>query len=181
MSRISTPRSAQRRDWPAGDGDHRGSRPAEPRSLPLRMRVAASRERLNRELAEDADPGSSPELALRASQLTSGRRRKQLVRSLRRIISEAHHPPLTRMRVVIINRAAVVDAEVAINTMIARLNSAEPVRAEGMAIAEWMLTDGARSPLYNAVEPGALRRVVLVATPALGSEPPMKREWPIAA
>jgi len=122
------------------------------RSLVLRMRVAASRDRLTRELAEGAKPGSSPERGLRAAQLTGDRERKQLARTLRRTISEAHQPQLTRSRVVIINRAQVLDAEDAINAMVARMGYPEPVRAEGMAIAERILTNADMSPLYNSAE-----------------------------
>src|SRR5689334_965500 len=96
-------------------------------SLVLRMRVAAQRAGLTRELAEGAGPGSSPERALRAAQLTSPRRRKQLARALRRTVSEARHPQLTRSPVVIVNRAQVLGAEPAINAMVARLSAAEPV------------------------------------------------------
>jgi len=176
MSPISKSQTAEWRDWPTGDAGLAG-----PRSLTLRMRVAASRDRLTRELAEGADPGSAPERALRAAQLTSNGRRKQLVRALRRTISEAHHPPLTRARVVIIDRAAVLEAEDAINAMIARLSYAEPVRAEGMAIAERMLTNAERSPLYNSAEPGALQRLVLVATEALDPAPQAEDALAIAA
>jgi hypothetical protein len=147
----------------------------------VRMRVATRRDRLNRELAENADPGSSPELALRASQLTSDRRRKQLVRSLRRVVSEAHSPRLTRPPVVMINRAAVRDSEDAIEAMVTRLNSIEPVRAQGMAIAERMLTNGGGSPLYLYGQPGALRRLVLGATAAMDSSAVATHEWPLAA
>jgi hypothetical protein len=181
MSPISKPQAVQWRDWPIDDADQNDSGLAGPRSLVLRMRVAASRDRLTRELAEGADPGSSPERALRAAQLTSHRRCRQLVRTLRGILSEAHHPPLTRARMVIINRAAVLEAEDAINAMIARLSYAEPVRAEGMAIAERMLTDAEGSPLYNSAEPGTLRRAVLAATEALDSAPRAEGELAIAA
>jgi hypothetical protein len=151
------------------------------RSLVMRMRVAASRDRLTRELAEGTEPGSSPERGLRAAQLTSDRRRKQLARTLRRTISEAHQPGLTRSRVVIINRAQVVDAEHAINAMVARLGYAEPVRAEGMAIAQRILTNADSSPLYNSAEAGALRRQMLVATAALDTASRSDIELPIAA
>jgi hypothetical protein len=180
MPTIVNRPSADLHEWPADDRGRVESGAAVPRSIVLRMRVAASRDRLTRELAEGADPGSSPERALRAAQLTSHRRCKQLVRTLRGIISEAHHPPLTRSRVVIINRAAVLDAEDAINTMIARLSYAEPVRAEGMAIAERMLTNAERSPLYNSAEPGALRRLVLHATAAMDPGTASAHEFAIA-
>jgi hypothetical protein len=155
---------------------------ARTRAFAVRMRVAANRDQLTRELADGADPGSSPERALRAAQLTSNRRRKRLERTLRRTISEAHNPHLpTRSRVVIINRAAVLDADQAIKAMIARLSDAEPVHAKGMAIAERMLTNAERSPLYNAAERGALRRLVLVATEALDPEARTEHELARAA
>jgi hypothetical protein len=142
------------------------------------MSVAMKREALTRELAEGADPTSSPERALRASQLISGRRRRQLVRTLRRTVSEARRPPMTRAPMVIIRRGAVLEAQDAINTMIARLRAPDPVAAKGMAIAERIVSDGASSPLYTGAEPGALRRQVLVATAELEPE---SDELPIAA
>jgi hypothetical protein len=83
--------------------------------------------------------------------------------------------------VAIINRAQVVDAEDAINAMVARLSYAEPVRAEGMAIAERILTNADRSPLYNPAEADALRRQVRAATEALDTAPRADFELPIAA
>lgn len=81
----------------------------------------------------------------------------------------------------IINRAQVLGAEATINAMVARLSAAEPVRAEGMAIAHRILTNADGSPLYGAAEPGALRRQVLGATEALDTAPPAEVELPIAA
>ena len=171
MAMIST----RSRRSPVGSGDHRDVGFASARSLILRMRVAARHDRLARELAENADPGSSPERALRASQLTSDRQRRQFARTLRRTISEAYYDRLIRPPVVIINRAAVREAEDEINAMIARLYSAAPVCVEGMAIIDRMINGP--SPLYHHTERGALRRLVLAATAALDSAPPVQHEW----
>ncbi len=179
MSPISTSQTVL---WP-GQPIVQGERPAltKPRSLRLWMAVATSRGRLTRELAEGADSGSSPQLALRAEQLTGNRHRKQLTSTLRRVISEAHDRRPAPARVVIINRAAVLDAEDAIDALIARLSYAEPLRAEGMAIAERMLSNADGSPLYNPAEPGSLRRLVRVATEALDPTPRAQAAVPIAA
>ncbi|MBV9007001.1 MAG: hypothetical protein JO181_20200, partial [Solirubrobacterales bacterium] len=67
---------------------------------------------LTRGLASGADLKSCH--ALRAAQLTSDRHRKQLARSLRRTIIEAHRVAPTRAAIVIINRPAVLDTEHAI-------------------------------------------------------------------
>ena len=181
MSQISASQSAGWRGSHAGGGNDDLCNPAAPHSLLLRVHVAARRDRLNRELAENADSGSSPELALRASQLTSDRRRRQMVRTLRGLVRDANYPRLTRPPVVTINRAAVREAEDAIGVMIARPEGSEPVYARGMAIAERMITDGGQSPLYRYGESGALQRLVLTATAALDASPAVTHEWPLAA
>jgi hypothetical protein len=175
MPTIGIPRTFASPDSPRDNLNRDDSQSAPTR---LRLRVAANRDALTQNLAEGADPSSSPELALRASQLTSDRRRREMVRTWRRMISEARRPSATRLLVSIVNRRAVFDAEDAIQVMIARLSSPDPVAVKGMAMAERIVTDGLTSPLYSRAEPGALRRVVLVATAELDTEP---FELPIAA
>jgi hypothetical protein len=150
-------------------------------SLRLRLRTARRRAELTRELAEGTNPGTRPELALRAAQLTSDRNRRTIARSLRRTISEAHKPPMTRSRMVLIQRAAVIDAESTINAMVERLRSPEPVQAQGMALAERILTNADGSPLYNASEPGTLHDEMRGAAAALEADAPQSHQVPIAA
>jgi hypothetical protein len=147
-------------------------------SAMLRMKVAAKRATLTEQLAEGANPESTPELALRASQLTSARRRRQMARTLRRTITEARQPSKTRVLISIVNRYAVLTSVDAFQATIGRLASPEPVTAKGMAMLERLITDGGSSPLYNRAEPGTLRRQLLVATSALDTAPV---ELPIAA
>ena len=137
------------------------------RRLRTRMRVALHRGELTRALAEGADPTASDELALRAGQLTSARSRRTLARSMRRTMDDARRPALARSSAVIVQRGAVLDTEDAIRTMIARLGSGRPVRAEGMARAERILTNADASPLYNPAELGALQREIMAATAAM--------------
>ena len=134
------------------------------RRLQARLRATLHRSELTRALAEGADPAAGVELALRAGRLTSARSRRTLARALGRTIDDAHRPPLARSRAVIIRRGAVLQAEGAIRTMIARLSSEQPVRAQGMALAERIVTNADGSPLYNPAEPGALQRQITVAT-----------------
>ena len=68
-----------------------------------------------------------------------------------------------------------------IQALIKRLTNREPVRAQGMAIAERILTNAERSPLYNPSEPGSLRRAITFATAALDPGPAWSHEFPIAA
>lgn len=162
MPAIATPSVGVRERQPAAP-----RRTHDRHTLTLRMRVAASRAALTRQLAAGADPSSSPELSLRAEQLTSDKERKVLARSLRRTITEARQPSLTRVQGTLLRRRAVLEALEPLDIVIKRLVSPEPVAPEGMAIVERMITDGTWSPLYTAVAPGALRRLLVLANAAL--------------
>lgn len=150
------------------------------RALALRLKVAVKRDALLRELAAGAPPALSPELALRASKLLNDRHRGHLAGALRRAIREAHQPARTRSGVSIVDRAAVIDAEVELAALIDRLSSDQPVAPQGVAIVERLITDGAVSPVYNKAGAGTLRREVIMATIAL--EPESERdEFTLAA
>ncbi len=139
--------------------------------LPLRTRVYVHRHDLTHALARGTAPEARPELALRAVQLTSRRNRRGLVRTLRRTVDDAHRPVINAFRVALIRRGAVLEAEPAIVEMIERLDGPADVAAEGMAMADEIIANANRSPLYNPSEPGTLRRQIKVATEAL--EPPV--------
>ena len=180
MPAIADPYAARPYDAPP-DTFHQPVPDGRSRSLRVRIRTALHRAELTRALAEGADLRTRDELALRAAQLTSDRSRRTLARTLRRTITEAHQPAMTRSRVVIISRTVVLDAQDAITATIERLGGSNPVRAEGTAIAERLLTNADRSPLYNSSEPGTLRREIGVATEALDPAPAQSRAFPIAA
>jgi hypothetical protein len=150
-------------------------------SIAVRIRTAAQRGDLTRALAQGADAGVRAELTLRAAQLTSRRNRKAIAGALRRALIEAHNPPLARSRVVIIQRAAVLDAQVAVDALIARLVGPTPVRPQGMAIAEELLTNaGGSSPFYNPAPRGALLRAIGDAARTLEPVPRQSHEFPLA-
>lgn len=138
-----------------------------PPSLSLRAQVAARRWSLTCQLSEGTDPAASPSLALRAQQLTADRRRRAQARSLRRIVKEARHPTPRRYGFGLVRRAAVIDAADAVDVLVKRLHSPEPIDPQGAALIERMLSDGGWSPLYSTAPGGALRRLVLLATAAL--------------
>jgi hypothetical protein len=146
-------------------------------SMRLRIRTAVHRAELTRALAEGVDPDKTSELALRARMLTRPRNRRALARSLRRTLGEAQKPALTRVRLSIIDRRAVLDAEREITEMIERLNGPSPVRAQGMALLERLLTNADRSPLYNTAGQGKLRRAIRVADGALDAHPAQSHEF----
>lgn len=148
-------------------GRRRRARTAAMGPVVLRALVASRRRSLTRRLAAGAEPASSAALALRARQLTSERSRRAQGRSLRRAVFDAHHLAPTRYAFGLIRRGAVLDAEPAIDLLVKRLHSPVPVTAEGAALVDRMLSDGAWSPMYSPAGPGALRWCVVVATAAL--------------
>lgn len=154
---------------PSADLSDRGNvnRQRGRRELGLRFRVARHRAGLTQRLAAGADPSGSPELALWTQRLVSERERRTLARTLERTLKEALHPAAVAFRLTAHQRRAIVEAERPLRAMIARLRDRQPVAAEGMALIERMITDGAWSPLYNVTVPGALRRLAVLATAAL--------------
>ena len=172
------------RGWPdtaSNESTPDGARGSRARSLGVRLRATVHHENLTRALAEGGDPKASDELALRARQLTSERNRRMLERSLRGVIAEAHGRRMTHARAIIDRRAA-LDAEAAIMEMIERLGGPSPVQPQGMALLTRILTnaDGS-SPLYNASEPGTLRRMIRSATAALDVHAAPSHEFALAA
>lgn len=166
MPTIATPPRAGLHGLDASDRRRR-TRPDDTPSLWLRLRVVAHRYDLTVALSQGADPASSPQLALRAAQLTGVASRRRLAATLTRTMDDAQRPYIPRVGPVPIRRQAVLDAQPAIDQLVAHLRSAEPVTPEGMAMVERLIVDGSWSPLYNAAEPGTLRRLVILATSAL--------------
>jgi len=180
MPAIVNPHRGRPYGTPA-DQTRDGDLPPVSHSALLRLRTTLRRRELTRLLALGADPRAQPELSLRAAQLTGQRNRRILARALRRTLIEARNPALTRARVVIIRRREVLDAQDAITAMIDRLLSALPVHAQGVAIAERMVMNADRSPLYNDREPGDLRRLLRAAMAAMDGGSTGSHEFRIAA
>jgi hypothetical protein len=85
---------------------------------------------------------------------------------------------MTRSSLSIVHRRAVVDADVEIDALIARLSSDRPAAAKGVAMVERLITDAVASPLYNDARPSTLRQQAHAATVALEFE---WNEVPLAA
>jgi hypothetical protein len=144
----------------------------------IRARFLAAR--LDRELARGARPETNADLAARAVRLTSMRSRRELARSLQRILAAGlagsrggpmaadpparvacqPHVPIRRDR---ISRSASELAELA-----AHLVQPGPVPARGVAMVCQLLTDGG-GPLYRRACRDDLTALVEQATQALTS------------
>ena len=138
--------------------------------------VRSQAARLDRELAEGADPEASASLAARAAQLTSTEFRRDLAASLRRILAAAGEPappvaasaplgPARPLRVPLrstrISQSASLLAELA-----GRLLEPGPVPVRGVALVAQLLADGT-GPLYREVARDDLGTVAARAAAAL--------------
>ena len=136
-----------------------------PRPAALLARLRAPR--LDRQLAAGAASWSSPAHAARALQLTGTRHRRGLARSLERLVELATEPhaPL-RGSVIQPCRKQVQEALSLILEIAAKLRSAEPVDARGVARLHNILCDGA-GPCYIRTRPYALTRALEAAAELL--------------
>ena len=128
---------------------------------------------LDRQLAAGAGPDASALLAIRGERLTSRRYRARVAAGLARAVRDAEATTHGFSAAVRTDRREVIAARTVLATLDRRLRAAEPVSAQGIALLESLLTDGA-SPLYRPAEPGALGSQLRAAAAAL--EPPAQRE-----
>ena len=133
----------------------------------LYIRVLLHRGRLDGELLEGTDPSKSPELQLRARQLTAQRHRRVLADSLDEAIRTSERSldqrisasvPVVRVDVRAA-RAALLDLECSLR----RDGEVDPV---GVVLAERLLTDG-NGPLYVKSANDALWHAARDASAAL--------------
>jgi hypothetical protein len=132
----------------------------------LRMKVWWSRDRLTRALARGAGSVASRELALRAGQITARRTREVVVGSIHDLLERADRmtPVLTSQ--VPIDRRKVRAARLEFLALAEQIRSAQPVRAQGMALALLLLTN-TEGPLFGVATAGELSRTIIEATERL--------------
>jgi hypothetical protein len=136
------------------------------RDLRLHVRVAWARESLDRRLAEGADPATEPLLDARAARILAPSSRASLAAGLERVVATADEPPARLSAAVPVRRSAVRGARDELLRLAGELRHMRDPRAEGVAMAEQLLTDGA-SPLYTAATPDEVARAAREAADAL--------------
>jgi hypothetical protein len=122
--------------------------------------------RLDQELARGASPEASVELALRAQLLVRPRHRRELARSMSRLLSTAQGPPDGGRLPVPVCRDQVRECEDELGELIGRLRARGPVPARGVAKAGLLLAD-ASGPLYRCSARDDLRAMVREAAAAV--------------
>jgi hypothetical protein len=144
------------------------------RSLGTHLSIGLRRTRLDRELAQGADPRTRAELARRGEQLRSPEERAQIANALVEAVGDARrNEPATLLPRP--HRADVREAADELLALALRLRDEQPVGVRGAAIAAWLARDRSsplhrydRGSLHEAVEAAM---VALDDTGALASEP----------
>jgi hypothetical protein len=136
--------------------------------LALRLRVIAGRDGLDHQLAEGADPHTSPALGLRAVQLSKARSRRAIARRLRRKLRAAGEAPSWRWGRPPLPRDQLLAESDALMDLIRRLEAPGWAEPMGVALARLLLTDPV-SPIYEQAEPATLYMAVRLATAAMGA------------
>src|ERR1700722_5596926 len=116
-------------DWPSSPAS--GAQTTNPLvRVSARLRAHA----LDRRLAEGIEATRSPVYAARGSQLTNGKSRRTLARSLERLVEEVDEPaPLSFSTVVRPSRVRVQNARPELLMLAAALRSDEPLPPRGIA------------------------------------------------
>ena len=136
----------------------------------LRLRVRLHGAELDAQLARGASPHASPELALRAAQITRREERARIALTYERMIQAAQRPALPGNDIrAPLRRTELIERKAVILRVARDLRETEMPEARGVALARQLLSNGA-GPLYNprGGDLGAeLRRVLFM----LESEP----------
>jgi hypothetical protein len=130
--------------------------------LSVRFRSA----RLDRGLAGGASPDANVELALRARTLMRMSVRRDLARSVRRIMDGPARPTVASRWSVPVCRDKVTAAREDLGSLVDRLLDPGPVSVRGLAHVSVLLGDGS-GPLYNRGNTDDLRATVRATVEAL--------------
>jgi hypothetical protein len=122
--------------------------------------------RLDRELAEGADPATSAILRQRVRQLTSRRERERLASSLQARLDAAQAQKASLSAAVPTQGREILRAKEQLLELIDRLRQPLPVDVTGAARIRRLLTDGA-SPIYATAPRDTLAQALRAASEAL--------------
>jgi hypothetical protein len=113
-----------------------------------RLRARWHGTRLDHELASGASPDSTVGRSLRAQSLVRLGTRRDLARSMQRVLAAATQRPVSGRLPAPVSRAPVAACAAEIEELISRLLAPGPVAARGVAQARLLLTE-AGGPLYR--------------------------------
>ena len=111
------------------------------RAFSLAVRVWWFRTRLDRDLAEGANPTTDAARGLRARQLSSRRGRHVLAAGLRGLVTRARQPARSPWVVAVLDRRQVLEASELLLLLAARLEDAEEPCPRAAALASFLVCD----------------------------------------
>jgi hypothetical protein len=149
-------------------------------ALGVRLRTWSRRDLYDERLAAGADPAASPELELRARQLSSQFQRARLASSLEHVVSEAYDRPLGFSTQEPLRRSEVRNCADDLFSLARRLRDERPINVQGAAMASRLLNDST-GPLNTWPARFTLRRAVRSARLALDLEQVTETALPTAA
>jgi hypothetical protein len=169
MPRTVAPPSTRRRGG-AREPRRRGAASAAAAPLLLlRLRVYLTRGSLDRQIARGVALAQTPELTLRAHQLTAESARRSLAADLRHVVNYAERvESRTPLSAVMLEPARVRAGRGAILRLAGRLEQEAPVSPQGVALARVLLTDAA-SPLFDRDSERTVTEASCIADDALVS------------
>lgn len=136
----------------------------------LRLRVYLTRGTLDRRIASGQPYLSTSALALRAQQLAEPRTRRQVARTLRKIVEHADHRMAGSVfSSVVVEPVAVRNARHPILGLAERLESPAELNPAGVARAQMLITDGL-SPLFDRNCPRTATEAIYEVQDALEGE-----------
>lgn len=139
----------------------------------MRLKAMIQARRLDRELADGADPNADPLRHERAQELVDRRTRRRIAAGLRDVLAEAETPRGPFSVKAPVARAAIRDSRKDVEDVATRLSGPAPVRPQGVARARMLLTDGT-GPLYGEETSATRLRWRLAETAeAIEHGPPM--------
>jgi hypothetical protein len=160
---LSKPQSREQRRSPGRARSERTAELFEPR-LVVRLRARARRLKLDRLLADGADPSASPLLAARAAQLVDPSTRQRIAAYLEQFARTANRPR-SRVRTLPL-RGAVRPNQDALLDLARTLRRPQPYYARGIAMLELTLADGT-GPAYTDPTGDGLAHQLAAAVQAL--------------
>jgi hypothetical protein len=138
-------------------------------ALGVRLRTWLRRDLYDERLAAGVDPAASPELELRARQLSSQFQRARLASSLEHVVSEAYDRPLGFSTQEPLRRAEVRKCADDLFSLAQRLRDERPIDVRGAAMASRLLNDGT-APLNTWPAQFTLEQAIRSARLALDPE-----------
>jgi hypothetical protein len=134
--------------------------PRFPSTFALRVRVHLHRRQLDRQLADGLAPEAFRDRALRATQLAGMPARREVARSLRRLVEHAERPAGAVIgSAVPVCRRSVLTWREGLLGLAERLEQPVPLDPRGVARALVLLTDGG-GPFYDARAPRSMSDAV---------------------